>query len=268
MIDLAITYMSDETKGFCGSPMVMVYANSLRDNFIGKRVILTHRMAEKQEAIFVAMGFEVFRIPAPEDHIFFHRWKAVHDYLCEGDYGHVLMTDCRDVLFQRDPMEEIGFFLGRFPEMILLSDEGVTHMESAWNFNEQQQLSSSIRTGQYEFLDWKVINAGVVAGTQSALRDFAFTMYMATLVRAREDTTDQCYLNFLYYTRRCNFYLAADPLISRFAATGNTMKERDMPFEWIGGELQMDGRSFAIFHQWDRTPHRGEILTAHGEMRE
>jgi hypothetical protein len=118
-----------------------------------------------------------------------------------------------------------------------------------------------------------VINGGVVIGGLAGMRELAFLMQMITMV-GNTPTTDQCYINFLYQQRQntpgCK-YILADPFYYPFTATGNTIKfanSNQTTYRWHNGQLiDRRGRPFALYHQWDRTKHRGEILTTHGAPR-
>jgi hypothetical protein len=43
--------------------MVMVYANTLKDHFVGDRVMLTHKMDPEMRDIFSRMGYLVVDVP-------------------------------------------------------------------------------------------------------------------------------------------------------------------------------------------------------------
>jgi hypothetical protein len=263
MKNAAITYLAGET--FCRNPMVMVYANSLKDCFEGDRIMLTHEMGEVERKKFAAMGYEIVNVAPPmRSHVFFHRWTVLYEFLCSRQYKYVVMADAKDVFWQRDPCEDM------VPERVFLCDEGVIHAQCRWNSQDQEFLMRTLRRQEYDYKYWRVVNGGFIGGSKVCVKDFAFLMSMMTTVGGGP-ISDQCYINFLYHNRKnepyCNYTLV-NPDIHPFVATGNTMKTQRTPYQWKDGRLfDGHGRMFALFHQWDRTEHRGEILTHHGQGR-
>jgi hypothetical protein len=273
LTNLAITYLSGET--YCRNPMVMVYANTLRDVFgDGKRVIITSEMGRNELDTFSRMGYEIFVYPTPtRANVFTYRWKCLNDYLTlyGHKHDHVIFTDSKDVLWQYNPISHIeSWGLDRYN--VILCNEGLSHFECEWNSTEQDRLREIARVDHYDFDHWSVVNGGVVLGKSNHVRDFAFLMYMMTAV-GNAPTTDQCYINFLYHHPRYKdlgkSYFLADPNKIPYAVTGNTIKNHvargSTAYRWENGKLvNRDNVPWSLFHQWDRTEYRGEILTNHG----
>lgn len=276
MKNLSITYLAGEY--YCKNPMVMVTLNTMRDHFKGDRVILTHEINKTERNLFGQMGYEIVDCESPINSpyvIYWHRWKALYEYLCSNvkndrKYDNIIFSDSRDILWQRDPFENLPLLSNTY-----LFSEGMTHRNSNWNYSEQKSLMATVRVKEYDFDDWEVINGGVVLGNELGVRNLDFQMFMMTAV-GHGPMTDQCFLNFLYHNIKdpCNpLKLLNLDQNGAWVATGNTMKERPMPFVWEDGILYNDAmvklarNSFALFHQWDRTEFRGEILTNHGVPR-
>lgn len=268
--DVAVTYMAGSR--FCRSPQVMVYVNSIRERFDGDRLILTHEMAPSERAGYSALGFEVIDVPPPEGtSINRGRWRAYYDALVGRGprYRYAFLTDCRDVLWQCDPVPALESVSRGRRSFAVLCGEGMRHRDCDWNSREQTGLRLTIPRRVEDFADWHVVNGGVQAGTVDALKDLAFSMYCVTLM-SPAPLTDQGFLNLLYHTRKSDpgcGWLLADPSDSSFAATGNSIARglHHPEVAWRGGRLVGPGGAvYPLFHQWDRTAWRAEVLARHG----
>lgn len=262
MTDLAVTYMAGEA--FCRSPMVAVYAASSARHFRGDRVVLTHEMGDPERSSLTRQGFRVVDCRPPEGSgLLRHRWGALADLLCGRRHRYVLFTDCKDVLWQRDPVPDLEAVGG--DRFVAMCHEGVVHRQCGWNSREQAELRRACLGPPPDFGAWEVVNGGVVAGTYSEMKDLAFLMYSVTIM-GRAPVSDQAFLNHVFHSRRGDPgspYVLVDPAATPYAATGNTIATQPTPFAWEGGRLvDAAKRPFALFHQWDRTGARGEILAA------
>ncbi len=263
-VKTTLTYMSG--NNFCHNPMVMVYANSLVDHFKGTKVILTHEMDKEMRDIFTKMGFSIHDVENPGIvDIYRYRWKAFYEYFKTQIYfGIIAITDCKDVFWQ-SPIKVPDNF-----HNMMLCSEGIPHSKCNWNYYEQKSIQRLYPEPPTVWQDWEIVNGGVLYGTDKTLQEFAFEMYMITATN-RAALTDQGFVNFLYHHRKndtnCRFILS-DPWKDSFAVTGNTIKDHAHSFQWRDGKLHSSGDvPFALFHQWDRTEWRSEILTKYGACR-
>jgi hypothetical protein len=264
MTNLAITYLSNNS--YCRNPMVLVYAYSLQRHFNGDAVIMTHDMNEENTNLFTRLGFRVIQFdPPPEDvNIFCYRWRTLYQFLRDNEtrYRLVFFTDAKDVYWQGNPIPIVDRMLGSMGG-VMLCDEGLSHRQCSWNAKEQLKLQNALGTND-DIADWKVVNGGVTAGSLNAMMRYAHLIYTISQIRSNIGVTDQCYVNNLFHHQKhdpnCPYFLINPDRIP-WCVTGNTIKNSVEPKQWVDGKLvDKEGRPYVMFHQWDRTPMRKQIL--------
>jgi hypothetical protein len=191
------------------------------------------------------------------------RWMFYYDFLCRNgsQYKNVLLTDAKDVLFQTDPFEYAN-------DTVMLTGEGTTHAESIWNFEDQQNYQQ--KTARFSDPSrWPVVNGGIVMGPATPLKEFCVFMYTNTVNRAYQNEenahSDQAVINGLYHfflSKNPSFSLS-DPRKDSFCITGNGVARNEVSFQTIftgGVMLNEKGDPYSLFHQWDRTKYKDEII--------
>ncbi len=196
----------------------------------------------------------------PSDFIIIDRWLYFYQVLCAREYDTVLLVDSRDVYFQGDP------FL-HATDRVLLSSEGVLHRNSSWNSEDQKMSQESLKLN-IPFSDWPVVNGGVVLGPAKKVREYCLLLYLQALGSATR--TDQAAINRLWniYLKHDPDYALADPNGDTFCVTGETIKRDSMsrPTLFRHGKMCSPDRTpFALFHQWERTEYRDEILRTYDQ---
>lgn len=190
-----------------------------------------------------------------------HYWKFLstqHDYDC------VLISDSRDVLVQGDPF----LFLRRsWKHNLIVTSEGFHHSESQWNMVDQFEAQKSVGDFNRNHFFWPVVNGGVVLGRNSFVKNFCFLVW-SSVVRTHRACTDQGVINYLMsYLKEDPEYLVADPHESLLCITGEGIKNNLLKFTPMfqdGKICNSDGQPYILFHQWDRTIFKEEILSRHG----
>lgn len=253
------------------------YVNSLR-NVDAMHAFLTTDMPKEVEQRLVDDNFAnyVYRIPKHEIHyIYRDRHLAFREFLnAKGDeYNYVLVTDCRDVVFQADPFNWIEDWKHRFDRIqatnksfldrfIILTSEGFKMSESGFACVEDFEFHRDVprthvlsRDGRY------VVNAGVMMGTPRALQDFHFLIWSLTL-KSSGRITDQATLNWiLRYLDDDDMYNISFPNHDNLCLTGEGVKQGSVKPQ-IKENLLCDplGRPYYILHQWDRLEMKDQIL--------
>jgi hypothetical protein len=174
------------------------------------------------------------------------RFFMYYLYLSEygKDYDKVLLTDIRDVLFQRDPFEF------DFPNGLCCFLEDVS-------LRNCEYTSSWLRRafGEYiidEIGDRKVSCAGTTMGTRSAIMSYLETLIDYTLKsKLQRFGTDQAVHNYILYkdlVKGVKFYKNCDGPVF----TMSYSKEENLQFDNQGFLLNLDGSIINILHQYDR----------------
>ena len=220
-------------------------------------VCLTDDIDPEYERQISALSCDVVRTARKNKRFFTSRWHAYWEFLLSEKFKAVVITDSRDVVFQRAPW---GFLTDR----VRLASEGFAHGRSAFNMTDQMRLQVSQGEELENFAGWEVVNGGICMGCREQAADFCFLMWSNCL--GRPSCTDQAVINMVARNLRgTGALVVSDPAADSFCLTGEAVKEGLLSFEpkSRGGKVcDASGEPYAIFHQWDRTIFRNEILNS------
>lgn len=172
----------------------------------------------------------------------------------------VLFLDSRDMVFQRDPFEDIG------GHNLVASGEGVNHDRSPFNSHDHVHgVGSYIPAGLHEDISkWPVVCFGVVGGRRWAARGALMGAWLmgSTFVRGG---TDQGAWNYMWnkHLRYDDGSWMCDPNTSDWCLSGHHAGDiRPEPFLRDGQIIcAATGRPYAMIHQWERTQWRNHIFS-------
>lgn len=259
MNDLFLTWASN-----CNNQNIeeyLVYFQSLKDKVRDADVVcLTNNLSHEHEQKIALTGCLIRRIDLPCENVLRDRWLHYWKYLSTQKYDCVLISDSRDVVVQDNPF----LFLRRSNHQIILTSEGFQHSESQWNMVEQFEAQKSVCDFNRNHIFWPVVNGGVILGRSDFLKNFCFLIWSAVL-RTQAHCTDQGVINYLMsFLQEDSQYFIADPHESLLCITGEGIKNKLLKFEpsFRDGKIcNSDGQPYILFHQWDRTNFRDEILS-------
>jgi hypothetical protein len=165
-------------------------------------------------------------------------------------YDQVIVTDCRDVIFQTDVQPLGGLHLVA---------EGMLYRESEWNTRDVSRVPEESIKGIENSL---VLNGGIQAGSRVNLIAL-YERFAQAVGRAEfaESTSEQGVLNVLHYRNELGDTKIHSPYRSTLCLTGEAIKLglfEDYTFE-DGLFRNAEGVPYQIVHQWDRTPHSGGV---------
>lgn len=266
-------------------PDVQYWVNSLeRSDYRGRRVVVAYEAAFETVDAFLDRGFDVvtfaekgrrfvyprkgFRHEDTSINRFYQVWRFLQSQA--EPFRFVVAVDVRDVVFQRDPAEWLDEHLGE--KKLNVGSEGARVDEEPWN--SEVILESYGPVIHRSVGERELFNAGTIAGTGEALRDFTLNVYLCSRSNA-VPYTDQAALNLL-------LSLDAYRPITRFngpdedwacqAATVAPDSEylaasRPSAPNWsptFDGErvCTPDGSPYCIVHQYDRVPAWKDRLQA------
>lgn len=220
-------------------------------------VCLTDDLSDEFESRISGYGCRVVRTVRKSKRFFTNRWHAYWTELVSSKCSAAVITDSRDVVVQASPW---GFLSDR----VRLVSEGFAHGGSAFNMSDQMRLQTSQGEDLQNFVGWRVVNGGICMGVREALSDFCFLMWSNCL--GRPTCTDQAVMNLLAHELTgSGKVIVSDPRDDNFCITGEGIKENLLPFEarMVDGAVRdRSGKPFAIFHQWDRTIFKNQILNS------
>lgn len=259
MSDLFLTWASNCTDQNISE--YLVYFRSLKEKTNADVVCLTNDLSSEYEKQIAATGCHIKRLDLPCENVLRDRWLHYWKYLSVAyDYDCVLISDSRDMVVQADPF----LFLRRGNHQVVVTSEGFQHSESQWNMIEQFEAQKTVGDFNKNHFFWPVVNGGVVLGRNSLVKNFCFLMWSAVL-RNHGVCTDQGVINYLMsFLKEDAEYFIADPHESHLCITGEGVKNKLLKFEPIfqNGEIcNSDGQPYILFHQWDRTIFKDQILS-------
>lgn len=187
---------------------------------------------------------------------FFHAWQLLQENFDTYDY--VIMTDVRDVIFQKNP---IDFLKNHINQELIISSEAITFGKEAWN-------AENLVRGFGPFLlelskDWTVYNVGVLAGKPSAMKNLFLTLYNSTV--GRYIPSDQSAFNvmlregllkgrFLHTGHDSNWACQCGTTLDPEKAHYRSVLTEPIPVVKNGLVYNTNGELFHLVHQYDRVP--------------
>lgn len=241
------------------------YVRSLRNVQDADYVLLTDNISDEAAAELELFDVNVVNVPKLT-HLFRDRHMAFWNYL--NDHGHkyksIIITDCRDVLFQKSPFEWIEDWKTRFDNVqgnksfldhfVILTAEGFKTSRSGFacveNFEFQSDLPKEFLK---EMKDKWVVNGGVSLGTYRALMNYHLLVW-SMMLKSKGRCTDQAAINYLMSVlEEDETYCVSFPQHDWLCLTGEGVKEEAVvPVNDDGVLKTPDGRKYALIHQWDR----------------
>lgn len=257
--NLVLTYAAGSS--LFSSETFWVYVKSLKHITQSDFVLLTHDIDDVTRQKLANYSISIVDVPPTEgSFIFRDRHLAFWKYLTKHghEYDHVLVTDCRDVVFQANPFDWIAEWKPNYgPEdnhFVILVSEGFKMAQSGFACIEHFEFQRDVPLPYLQ--DNKnhyVCNGGTMMGTPRAMQDFHFLMWM-TVMKTIGRCTDQAALNYLmYYLVNDRAYNISFPQNDNLCLTGEGVKEGAVEPVLDHGKLfNPDGKLYYLIHQWDR----------------
>lgn len=185
------------------------------------------------------------------------RFLVFERYLAGADYDRVLISDVRDVLFQRDPFETLparGLAVSIESRQLTLTSEA---HNAAW-------LRLAYGAEVLERIGERPVScSGVTTGDRDAVRRYLRLMCREILRlpwRALgRSGVDQAVHNYLLWTGQLGDVHALETLAGPVATLG-AMPDGQFRFDVRGRLIDDDGHVIAVVHQYDRIPGMKEKL--------
>jgi hypothetical protein len=162
---------------------------------------------------------------------FFHIWQILN----ETEYDKVLITDVRDVYFNRDPFKDIPH------NMIIASSEVVKYENEEWN--KRHLFVNLGGIGVDALMDKEVYNVGVFGGAAHYVKNICRDIYLMSV--GKRLVADQTSFNYLIQTSYKDDVMFTD-LNDNFAVHLDVISKGFVPFN-------IDNiNNYSIVHQYDR----------------
>lgn len=192
----------------------------------------------------------------------FHAWQLLQTNEHWKKYDKVIMTDIKDVYFQKNPfkyhlLEE---------NTLLASSEGMKYKDEIWGME-------NMRSGYGELIahaaeKWTIYNVGVLAGSAESMMGLFLTLY--SMSSGRYIPNDQSSFNIVvntssaYHFGKMNHHV---PWAAQLGTTLDPTKAHYIPQLIEPRPIIKDGKVytaqdelFHIVHQYDRVPDLRKII--------
>jgi hypothetical protein len=173
----------------------MAWASKFRSVKPDARIIVLCTPAEKYKKLEV-YGAELIDCPdlwrqqADPQSLCRDRWDVMaREFDKLPDDSTLLVTDMGDVIFQRDPFEQIA------PEGVTVATEGVLFKQNGWGTG----LAKQFLPDNPEMMDFPIVCAGVWAAPIAVARSYVRDVYEVS--RSRPGGVDQHCMNLVLHTK-------------------------------------------------------------------
>lgn len=260
-------------NALCRSDGFWAFVDSVRNVPNADLALVTHEMPVDVHNTLWELGVEIYDFHKTE-YILRDRHLAFWQYLNEHGhkYRYILLSDCKDVVFQKNPFDWIGVWQNRFKnidgnkdfldDFVVLLSEGFKMSRSGFACIEHFEFEQGMpeRFHQPDRDRW-VINGGVSLGTPQALQHFEFLLWCITL-KSVGRITDQATLNWvLRFLEKEDIYSVSHPHHDTLGIVCEGIKEGALPLNVKEGMVcNTKDEPYCIVHQWDRVEELKELV--------
>lgn len=238
-------------KEFCKNPGIKVYVNSLNNCFNGHKIVFTHDMDIDTREYFEQNNFEIIDAdPNNCKWLVRDRFLEWFKYLSKTNYHYVGLFDCKDVVFQENPLFTCCG--------LALISEGKLHSDCDWNTKDQSCLRSGSSFSTEPFSYDPVICAGTILGEQEYVKNLCLNIWSGTSLSGK--CTDQAVLNYLYKFAYKGIAALIDPIFDNICLTANLPKSHPPIIKDGVFCNSLTGKPYQIYHQYDRVPENKKII--------
>ena len=195
---------------------------------------------------------------------FIHTWTFLSRLEHSQDYRYLLLSDVKDVIFQKNPSDfwdtQTASFIG--------ASESIQYEFEPWG---EQNMIRSFGQGVYEKMAQQtIINAGTISGLLPAMLDFCLQVYLTCSGSPRQvpggGGPDQAALNILLrslpYQPLTRVMASEEGWAAQLGTTGDPTKTEAFqnflleprPIFQNGLVCTSEGTPFYLVHQYDRVP--------------
>lgn len=162
---------------------------------------------------------------------FFHIWQILN----QNEYDKVLITDVRDVYFNKDPFQRVPH------NLIIASSEIVKYENEDWN--KRHMFVNLGGIGTDTLLKKEVYNVGVFGGCAEYVKRISRDIYLMSV--GKKLVADQTSFNYLIQTSYKDDVMFTD-LNDKFAVHLDVISKGLVPFDMNTID------DYVIVHQYDR----------------
>lgn len=250
--------------GFAQRPETLVTFNSLKKFTTFKKVAIVNNISSEDLNVIDSYFDETFHAKNEITKSVSDRFLSYYLWACENynKYKNILHIDSRDVIIQSDPFE----WMNQHPnKKVFISTECFLQRSRDWNQEDQAKLQSTMRN-KYDYLDNYVLNSGTIGGEFNILVELFLNIYGNA--NRNIDISEQSIVNYFYPQFVKNpVCMITDAKKDNFCILGESINWADVKYLWdTNNIMNLNNETYCIFHQWDRTALREEILNNWGKI--
>lgn len=249
-----------------------------KTGFVGDVILVAVGAKEEVVREIVREGVQVICVNDNNNmRIHMLRFLYIYDYLRNhaDKYRYVISTDVRDVIFQKDPTQEMGALLAH--HHLIAQSESIFIKDEEWN---RDNIIKNF--GEYFYQQVKnqeVYNVGILAGKAPYVKDLCFELFQWSLNRP-DWVADQAAYNMILSSRAWSditlkLNLHAGWAVNAHVTNKPDLKEKYGPFllesrpymDNLGTVRNAQGIEFTIVHQYDRVPEWMELYMLRFDFR-
>jgi hypothetical protein len=275
-----------------GWDQIKVWARSIKESgFTGDVILLAYRIQPDVIENCEKLGIEVYQIghdsfgqailhnsrgrdTQAHQMRFFHAWQFLNEGNNWENYTHVMITDVRDVWFQKNPQEWLTpkYGVSRLDhsftaQSFIASSEGIKYGDEPWGADNMLNGFGPIVLETAK--DWTIYNVGVVVGKSRDMMGLFLTLYNMTV--GRYIPSDQSAYNILVNETMPRNFLKTQHSDGWACQCGTVLdpeKAHYVPYLVDTQPRVVNGvvlsmpyeKPFHIVHQWDRVPEIKQIV--------
>lgn len=241
------------------------WVQSAKRHFKGEILVIVYDVPEETIEYLKANNITVVNTQATGLHIVVQRFLDIYSYLSSNpDYRYVIVTDVKDVIFQRDPIQYITENYTQYEDRIIVGSEGINYVDEEWGNNNLATCYPHL----YEInKNTEIFNAGTFAGEAIYVRDLCFNVFNLSLIGVQHDPQpDQAAFNIILNTVPWEDVTYYNSLQEAWAAQLGTTLDPKIKDKYASKLLYKspvikdnrvythDGILYCIVHQYDRIP--------------
>lgn len=236
--------------------------------FEGRKVLILGNVTDETVEKVTDLGIEAEVIDVPEDYvsplIVVDRFLILHSFLAEqNDIRYAIVTDVRDVVFQKNPSDFLDTF-GAEPEFgLIVSSEGIKYKDEIWS---NENLLHSFPDVAFAMQEQIIYNAGVIAGKPAYLSDLALQIFLLSKhnpISNPDQTAMNILLSSQVWSKTTRFSSHEDAWTLQAGTTMDPAKKAQYHTKLLDGNMSVNANGrvvnssrseFFILHQYDRVP--------------
>lgn len=242
------------------------------------------KLADENVGVFVYgnktdTGYQANTSNAPHVERFFYLWNYLNSL---KDYDNVVVTDTRDVIFQKNPSSLFDVFY----DGIKCASEGLLYKDEPWG---NKNFHDAFGPFFHDMIkDELIYNVGTISGSYEYVKDLLLMIFQMSINRPAK-IVDQAVFNFLIhqepYKSFIDLHTNKDAYAIQLGTTEHAVKAgagdigyiaKNNPTEFLkyqlmykdeqpiitenGYVLNKNGDMFYIVHQYDRVPELKEKI--------